>query len=410
MCALNIWRPWLVPCTLACVHVSASTCGAGTHLLQTHACGCGPALPPLAGAGIQPAAGGLWQCQDGAQRQQLPLWQVRGDQLQSQGCDLWGCHPHVPSGTQPRRGSEQSRAQLPHLLPGTPTGGLNQARSWAGRAHDTRLTLGRTRLPPGPNTEALVPYICLPSWLLQACLRTQPPGPAPRCCNCACACGCACSCSCPQLCEGASPEEKQRWRLTKASDYHYLSQSSCYELTGVDNAEEYKVGAYPRLAGSTGRRQCTQCAWPISCTRTVSGGGLRAKRDPGPCANCGEAGRPGRRQCTLCAPHPSHAHACLPRACWALRPPLSSRHIHFAPYGTAATRGLPASLAWLCTAATHAFPLPHTPSRCHTRLTRRKSVATACEWPAGDTKPRHACALASQPPKQQTPQRTICWP
>eukprot|EP00983_Pelagomonas_calceolata_P108781 1159492-Pelagomonas_calceolata.AAC.5 len=44
-----------------------------------------------------------------------------------------------------------------------------------------------------------------------------------------------------QLCDGASPEERQRWRLTKASDYHYLSQSSCYELSGVDNAEEYKA-------------------------------------------------------------------------------------------------------------------------------------------------------------------------
>jgi myosin-5 len=44
-----------------------------------------------------------------------------------------------------------------------------------------------------------------------------------------------------QLCDGASPEERARLQLTKASDYHYLAQSTCYELPGVNNAEEYKV-------------------------------------------------------------------------------------------------------------------------------------------------------------------------
>ncbi|KAK9809830.1 hypothetical protein WJX72_000004 [[Myrmecia] bisecta] len=42
-----------------------------------------------------------------------------------------------------------------------------------------------------------------------------------------------------QLCEGASPEERAEWQLGSARSYHYLNQSSCYELRGVDNAEEY---------------------------------------------------------------------------------------------------------------------------------------------------------------------------
>jgi hypothetical protein len=49
-----------------------------------------------------------------------------------------------------------------------------------------------------------------------------------------------------QLCEGASPAERQKWFLGKASDYRYLNQSTCFQLTGVDNAEEYKVSMTPR--------------------------------------------------------------------------------------------------------------------------------------------------------------------
>lgn len=54
-----------------------------------------------------------------------------------------------------------------------------------------------------------------------------------------------------QICEGATPDERARWKLTKAQDYHYLNQSTCYELPGVNNAEEYKVG---RLRCSYTRR------------------------------------------------------------------------------------------------------------------------------------------------------------
>eukprot|EP00197_Chlamydomonas_leiostraca_P009765 CAMPEP_0202867474 /NCGR_PEP_ID=MMETSP1391-20130828/9454_1 /ASSEMBLY_ACC=CAM_ASM_000867 /TAXON_ID=1034604 /ORGANISM="Chlamydomonas leiostraca, Strain SAG 11-49" /LENGTH=1634 /DNA_ID=CAMNT_0049547521 /DNA_START=190 /DNA_END=5094 /DNA_ORIENTATION=- len=43
-----------------------------------------------------------------------------------------------------------------------------------------------------------------------------------------------------QLCDGASAEERAALKLTQAADYHYLNQSTCYDLPGVNNAEEYK--------------------------------------------------------------------------------------------------------------------------------------------------------------------------
>ena len=51
-----------------------------------------------------------------------------------------------------------------------------------------------------------------------------------------------------QLCDGASPEERQVWRLGQAKEFHYLNQSSCYQLKDVDNAAEYKV-LLPRCFG-----------------------------------------------------------------------------------------------------------------------------------------------------------------
>lgn len=42
-----------------------------------------------------------------------------------------------------------------------------------------------------------------------------------------------------QLCAGASAEEAAAWRLKPAGAFHYLNQSSCIELEGVSNAEEY---------------------------------------------------------------------------------------------------------------------------------------------------------------------------
>lgn len=42
-----------------------------------------------------------------------------------------------------------------------------------------------------------------------------------------------------QLCDGASPEEKKKWFLKPATEFHYLNQSNCYVIPGVDNAREY---------------------------------------------------------------------------------------------------------------------------------------------------------------------------
>lgn len=45
-----------------------------------------------------------------------------------------------------------------------------------------------------------------------------------------------------QLCDGASAEQRELWRLQPAQAYRYLNQSTCYQLPGADNAEEFKVG------------------------------------------------------------------------------------------------------------------------------------------------------------------------
>ena len=65
----------------------------------------------------------------------------------------------------------------------------------------------------------------------------------------------------PQLCEGASEEERARLRLRPAQEFRYLNQSGCYELKGVSNAEEYKVG---RGWGAAFR--AVRC---MGCTRSV---------------------------------------------------------------------------------------------------------------------------------------------
>jgi hypothetical protein len=39
-----------------------------------------------------------------------------------------------------------------------------------------------------------------------------------------------------QLCYGATEEQKQRFRLRPAQEFHYLKQSTCYELPGVSGA------------------------------------------------------------------------------------------------------------------------------------------------------------------------------
>eukprot|EP00879_Flechtneria_rotunda_P010956 GHRR01011448.1.p1 GENE.GHRR01011448.1~~GHRR01011448.1.p1 ORF type:complete len:975 (+),score=342.76 GHRR01011448.1:784-3708(+) len=43
-----------------------------------------------------------------------------------------------------------------------------------------------------------------------------------------------------QLCDGASPQERARWFLKPAQEFHYLNQSTCFDIPGDSNAEEYK--------------------------------------------------------------------------------------------------------------------------------------------------------------------------
>jgi len=44
-----------------------------------------------------------------------------------------------------------------------------------------------------------------------------------------------------QLCDGASDEERKMLHLRPANEFRYLNLSTCYELKGVSNAEEYAV-------------------------------------------------------------------------------------------------------------------------------------------------------------------------
>ncbi|ELR11773.1 myosin IF, putative [Acanthamoeba castellanii str. Neff] len=44
-----------------------------------------------------------------------------------------------------------------------------------------------------------------------------------------------------QLLEGASPAEKQEFFLSKPQDYHYLNQSGCFTVSGVDDSSEFRA-------------------------------------------------------------------------------------------------------------------------------------------------------------------------
>lgn len=55
-----------------------------------------------------------------------------------------------------------------------------------------------------------------------------------------------------QLCDGASAEERARWFLKPAQEFHYLNQSTCFDIPGDSNAEEYQVRpAWPGHSSST---------------------------------------------------------------------------------------------------------------------------------------------------------------
>ena len=64
-----------------------------------------------------------------------------------------------------------------------------------------------------------------------------------------------------QLCDGASPAERVAWQLGPARGFHYLAQSSCFELPGVKNAEEYKrTRRAMSLVGIPDAEQVAVCA------------------------------------------------------------------------------------------------------------------------------------------------------
>lgn len=55
-----------------------------------------------------------------------------------------------------------------------------------------------------------------------------------------------------QLCDGASAEERKRWMLKPAQEFNYLNQSTCFDIPGDSNAEEYKVCACVHLCNAAG--------------------------------------------------------------------------------------------------------------------------------------------------------------
>lgn len=67
-----------------------------------------------------------------------------------------------------------------------------------------------------------------------------------------------------QLCDGASAAERQAWQLGEAKEYHYLNQSSCYQLKDVDNAAEYKVSTTCRVLHCFGKSS-TLYVVPAAC-------------------------------------------------------------------------------------------------------------------------------------------------
>lgn len=62
-----------------------------------------------------------------------------------------------------------------------------------------------------------------------------------------------------QLTDGASAEQRTQWRLKTAQEYRYLNQSTCFQLPGTDNAEDFKV----RTRGLGAR----VCQWDGECMK-----------------------------------------------------------------------------------------------------------------------------------------------
>mmetsp|Transcript_602 Transcript_602/g.2206 ORF Transcript_602/g.2206 Transcript_602/m.2206 type:complete len:271 (-) Transcript_602:1570-2382(-) len=65
----------------------------------------------------EPHPGRLWQCQDGAQRQQLPLRALHRGAAGRPAQDRGSGNQELPPGEEPRGEPGARRAELPHLLP-----------------------------------------------------------------------------------------------------------------------------------------------------------------------------------------------------------------------------------------------------------------------------------------------------
>lgn len=67
-----------------------------------------------------------------------------------------------------------------------------------------------------------------------------------------------------QLCAGASAAERAAWHLPPAADaaksFAYLSQSSCFSIPDVDNAEEYQVRVCVPFVHHQQRQACCAVA------------------------------------------------------------------------------------------------------------------------------------------------------
>jgi len=151
--------------------------------------------------------------------------QVRGDQLQQAGGDQRRCHPHLLAGAQPGGVDQQPGALLPHLLPGV----------WGrGQGHQQQPDPGQTESVRGECSRCSVHPGTWPSPAQAGSTPAGQGGPADAAWRC-------CGRRRLQICDGATPEERARWRLRPAKEFAYLSQSSCYEIPGTSNAEEYAL-------------------------------------------------------------------------------------------------------------------------------------------------------------------------
>ena len=78
-----------------------------------------------------------------------------------------------------------------------------------------------------------------------------------------------------QICDGATMEEREAWRLRPAKEFRMLNQSNCYTLPRVDNAVEYGVCTHPPRAVCRSLSLSAPCSDPKAgvCLRLRSASG-----------------------------------------------------------------------------------------------------------------------------------------